>query len=658
MSSTEQPETGQRSPFPALLLGLVLYVLSVAVGSNLVPPIRDAVGDIGRVVFPSLSVGGSAVLISILLFGASAGLFMSIATTGASYIMSHLPRIGKGQAEPEEADAQIPARGSARVPRLMTSGPLGRMIDSMSIEVSGQMVSAGVMGSPTAYVQKYVYYGLVSEILILPLSIFLTLFFSQPLLLALNAAPLVSLLIPRLIVSSKVGDSVREVEEELPYFAIFAAIAQSAGLSLYGAFERIAGAKLFKRMEYEGLLIKRETTFFGTTQTGAIDQRAAEHQSERFQAYLRGYSSVMNSGGDITRYLQDRAKEFLYWTEFRWRSYAQSAGNIGEGMVAVFFTLPLLVLAAAVVAPGATVQILAAMIIIGVPMLSVLGYALITRAQPKTYDDIEGKVLIALLAGLAISVAGYLLSGQVWVGLAGGSLGFALIAGYSALPQVREINKVEDALPAFVRDITEYRKVGYDLTKAVEKLAEERSYNKQFDALLDDISSHLDMSIPLKDAIVKTRSWLAKMVFFMLGQVVETGGGTAELLESVNEFTGRMVSVKKETRANMKLYEMLAYMTPVGLALIIALLFFITQQFSSLSSVSNPLAGLSNLPPFFLDLTRVLVIEVAISLAFLASRTVEFTNYNTTRVAISVGLAVAAILVSAQVEHFIGLTKL
>ncbi len=635
----------------------------MVVGSGLVPSLKDAVGGAGQVIFPTLSVGSSAALIAILMFGASVGLFMSIATTGARYVLSHLPRIGRAAPSPAPAQAQAQpsssaAAGQSPVQSFISRGPVSRVIDSMAGEVSAQMVSAGVIGSPTMYVGRYLYYGVASEILLLPVSIFLSVFFRQPLFLLLNAAPLVSLLIPRLVVSSKLGDTVRGVEEELPHFAVFAAIAQSAGLSLYGAFERIVGSRLFKWMEYEGLLIKRETTFFGTTQTGAIDQRASEHQSEKFRSYLRGYSSVMNSGGDITRYLQDRAKEFLYWTEFRWRSYAQSSSNIGEGMVAVFFTLPLLVLAAAVVAPSSTVQILAAMIIIGVPMLSVMAYALIARIQPRTGDEVQGKTAFAAIAGVGLAVAGYLLSKEVWVALAAGGAAFALTEGYAALPQVREIGKVEEALPAFARDITEYRKVGYDLTKAIEKLSAERKYNKQFDTLLHDVSSHLEMGIALKDVYVKTRSWLAKMVFFMLAQVVETGGGTAELLESVNEFTQRMVNVKRETKANMKLYELLAYMTPVGLAIIIALLFYITQQFSSVSSISNPLAGLSNLPPLFLDLTKVLVIEVAIALAFLASRTVEFTNYNTFRVAVSVALAAAAILLSADIAPLVGLAKL
>ena len=654
----------------ALACALALYLFSLFVGSDLIPPLRNAVGNAGLAIFPSLTVGGSAVLVSVLCFGASLGLFMSVAADGARYVVRKVPRLAgpptlqQPAVSGERAPQQVKQKSlptALPVPRFALGGTMDRVVESMAGEVSSQMISAGVMGDPMAYVGKYVLYGVAGEILSIPISLFLVVLFRQPLILLINAVPLAILAVPRLSISSKVGDSIRGVEEELPHFAVFAAIAQSAGLSLYSAFERIVGSRLFKWMEYEGLLIKRETTFFGTTPSGAIDQRASEHRSARFRSYLQGYSSVLNSGGDIAKYLQDRAKEFLYWTEFRWKGYAQSSSNIGEGMVALFFTLPLLVLTAAIVSPAATLQILAAMIIIGVPMLSAVAYTMISRLQPKTYSEVSGNLKVSLPVGVAAGLVAYYFSQQIWLGLAAALIGFSALEGYAALPQLKEINKTEDALPSFVRDITEYRKVGYDLTKAIQKLARERAYNKQFDEFLKDVSAHLDMGMALKDIYVKSRSWLAKMVFFMLGQVAETGGGTPELLESVNDFTQRMVNVKRETRANMRIYEVLAYATPVGLAITVALLYFITQQFgtsSVLGGSSNPLSGLSHLPPAFIDLTRVLVVEVAASLAFLASRTIDFTDHATVRVALCVAVAVVAIAASQDVVHLFGLSSL
>lgn len=643
-----------RSPVVAFLAGLALYVLSIAIGSDLFPSLRSAAGQGGRALFPSLTVGGSAVLVSVLLFGVSMGLFVSIAKSGAQSILRALARVAKIETVGE---AGLP-RGVA-VPRFMLEGALGRVSDRVSSTVSEQMVSAGVIGSPLLYVGRFMVYGVAAEILILPLSIFLLYLSGEPLVLLLNLAPGVFLLAPRLTVSSKLGDAVRGVEEELPHFAVFAAIAQSAGLSLYAAFQRVAGSGLFKWIEYEGLLIKRETTFFGNTQVGAIGQRALQHHSERFRSFLQGYASVLTSGGDITGYLESRAKEFLYWTEFKWKSYAESSSNVGEGIIALFFTLPLLILAAGFISPGTTLEMLGATIMIVVPVFGAVAYATITKMQPKTYDEVKGGTAVAVVAGAVAGAVGYLLTQQMWLTLAASAGVFSVVFGYSSLPQLRSIRKVEDALPAFVRDVTEYRKIGYDVTKAIQKLALERRYNRQFDVLLKDVSLQLDMGTPLKDVYVKTKAWLARMVFFMLGQIVETGGGTPQLLDSVNDFTQRMVTVKKETKSNMRLYEMLAYITPVGLALITALLYSIMQQFGGLSLVGqgSPLSNPSALPASFLDLTKFLVVEVAIVLAFLSARTVEFTNRGTIRIAVSVVIAVAAIMVSQSLVPALGLIK-
>ena len=59
------------------------------------------------------------------------------------------------------------------------------------------------------------------------------------------------------------------------------------------------------------------------------------------------------------------------------------------------------------------------------------------------------------------------------------------------LEQQREINKIEGALPQFMRDMTEYKKLGYDLVGAIIKIANENDYDSIFNAYIRHLCTAL-----------------------------------------------------------------------------------------------------------------------------------------------------------------------
>ncbi len=534
------------------------------------------------------------------------------------------------------------------VPKFVISGwPSKLVVQSLSNTVSDSMLAAGFVASPVIYVSRFVLYALISALVLIPGSAILFLLFNEPLILLVDITPVLILIAPRLLVGSRLGDTVRGVEDELPYFAMFAAVMQSAGLTLYHAFDRIVGSGILKWIEFEGLLVRRENLFFGKTQIGAMEERARQHPSDRFKTYVQGYASVLKSGGDVAGYLDDKAKQFLNWTEFKWKSYANSSSDIGEAIIAILFVMPLLIVAIAFIYPTATADLLGLTVAVGIPLLTVAAYFAISNSQPRGNDVIVGRIRLSLGVGATAVVALYLLQQPIWLIFAAGVGIFSALFSFSTIFQVREARKSEEGLPQFLRDITEYKKIGYDITKAVQRLARERTYNPVFDLIVRDVSRQLDIGSRMKDVLVKSRSWLTRIVFFTLGDVVETGGGTPELLESLTEFTQRLVVVRKETRSHMRIYELLAYATPVGLALTIALLQYMMNQFSSVVGTGEQagfLSGFGVLPPLFLDTSKILILEAAAAVAFLAGKAIDFTNKNMWRVTLGTAIAVISIL--------------
>ena len=621
----------------ALLVGFFLLLVSVSGGAGLLPSFKKAIGGIVGFLFPLAGPDGVDQLASTAILGLAAGLLLLGSITAANAIL----------------------RGMARfMPSLASTVKMSPIVLSLGANVSETMVRAGVTGRPLALVRKYAVYSLASAIIVLPSSIAVTFIFSEPLFLLLNAIPFLLLLYPTFLTKSRVGDTVRGVDEELPYFAIMAAILQSAGLTLYSSLTKVAEAKVFKWIEYEGLLIARESVFFGKTQTGAIVERGAQHPSERFRTYLQGYTSIMASGGDAASYLEGKAKDLINWTEFRWRSYAQSASDLGEAIIAIFFTLPLIVIAGAFVSPGDTLALIVGTVVVVIPIMAVLEYSAIIRIQPRSYDVIKGWTLPGLTVAFAGFALAFFLRLPAWLSGAVGIVAFSVVYGWSTFWQLREVRRCEEALPQFMRDITEYKKIGYDITKAVRRLAESRSYNRNFDGVLGDISTQLKLGSPMKETIVKTRSWLTQMIFYLLGEVVETGGGTPALLETVTDFTQRIVGVRRETKSSMRVYGLLAYATPVGLALVIITMYYMLQKFGGIlgggESIGILAAGIS-LPPAFLDITKVLVVEAAAVVGFLAGKTIDFTGRNTFRVGTGVALAGAAVLIIQELIPALGI---
>ncbi len=615
----------------AIIAGLILILLSIYLGRN--------------PAFSGNTATANLRLIPVLTLSTGIGILMATALDIANYTLSlSRRRVGtlKG----------IALSGFSLRRSILRGWPSRLMVQSLSNTVSDSMVAAGVVTSPVLYVSKFVLYSLISAIISVTSSLILFFLFNEPLLFLLNLAPVIILFAPRLVVGSRLGDTVRGVEDELPYFGMFAAVMQSAGLTLYHAFDKIIGNRILRWIEFEGLLVRRENLFFGKTQTGAIEERARQHQSDRFKTYLQGYTSVLKSGGDVARYLDDKTKQFLNWTEFKWKSYADSSSDIGETIIAIFFALPLLIVSIIFVYPQGTVDVLGLTVAVAVPIFTVAAYLAINKAQPRNYDIIVGSRRLALAGGAAAVVALYLLDQPIWVVFAVGIGASATLYGWSTIFQVQEVRKSEEALPQFLRDITEYKKIGYDITKAVQRLARERSYNPIFDRILLDISRQLDIGSRMKEVLVKTRSWLTRIVFFTIGEIVETGGGTPELLESITDFTQRIVIVKKETRSHMRIYEALAYITPVGLAITIALLQFMMKQFTGVVTTGEQagfLTGFTTFPPLFLDVTKLLIIEAAAAVSFLAAKAIDFTSQNTIRLTVGVIIAVAAILTADAV---------
>jgi flagellar protein FlaJ len=339
---------------------------------------------------------------------------------------------------------------------------------------------------------------------------------------------------------------------------------------------------------------------------------------------------------------------------FRWKRYTDTVSNIGEVMITLFFILPIGVVLMAFLAPGST-GVVTIMMMVVLPGLTLAMLVVISMIQPKTYDVITASWFKPVVAGASATAASLVLR-QPFVSVSVFVLVTSGMYGMQVRNQLREISKLEQALPTFLRDITEYKKLGYDIQSTILRLSDEVTYNPYFDSLLGAVVKQIRLGLPLANLNLKLRSWFGQIVFFILTEVAETGGGTPLALEMLSNFISEVHRVKTQSKSAMKLYEALTYATPIGLTVGIAMMLgLITSFTSTLGSLPGAPSILSvgTAVQSLASSAGLLVVVAAICIALVAGKAMDFTTKSTFRIAINAGLALVCVAFLTPISHIL-----
>jgi flagellar protein FlaJ len=530
--------------------------------------------------------------------------------------------------------------------------------ESVSVGIRGDVLKAGLAASPFRLASKQVFYTLTAVAASIPLAVLLALLV-HPALIGLAVAPLAPYLFPKLRLRSAVGDRRRAIDNELPFFTIMAAILQDAGVNLYNAMLSIVGRGIFRQIEGDALIAKRDVEFFFKSPLEALEDLGRVHPNEKMRGFLLGYTSEWRSGGDIVSYLEAKAEDFLNDMSFKWRSYAERAADMGETIISLFFVFPMLIVMSAFIMPAQAMMLMTVILTVVIPMVSTMVFGVIHSIQPKTFDALSGNAALAAGAGAAASVIAPILGMPLWLSIVAALAAASTVYGAVVLIQMREVRMAEGALPQFLRDMTEYRKMGYDVTQAFLKIAEENTYNPVFDGVLAALSRQMRLGRRMSEADVPARSWLTRMCFFLIAQVVESGGGTVRSLEILTDFINRVVRLKAEARSMMRLYQVLSLFTPVGLSMTTALMFSLIAAFASNMTPEaaaiglSVLAELTQVPKGLMEGCFLLTIAASVSVALLTTKTIDLTGKNTVWVAVNLALAAGGIALSTQIASLL-----
>ncbi len=529
-----------------------------------------------------------------------------------------------------------------KIVKLVTSRPrLKNIADARTKKFSGLLINAGIIGNPYTMVAESLAYTIITALVAIPVALILALLVWKPLII-IAVAPIFPYAMPEMSLKDKAAERGGGVERELPFFSILVNVLGSAGVPLYSIMTGLIETKIFHYIKREALLVKRDVTIFGMNPIDSFEKLASTHPSKKLGTFLYGYSSKVRSGGDIPLYLSGESGNLLRELEDSWTRYSTRVGIIGSMMITMFGVIPMLLLVVGMFSAASSVYSLVLYTALGVPLFTIILVYMAARMQPQGDEPLVGKAgrsILLSLPGLAVG----LLSGIMWIGLAAMLFVFSTVYGYSVVEQRREMNEMDTALPEFMKDMMEFKRQEYDLTKAILNISAHNKYTPAFDKALAEFAAQLKIGTPMDQITVDPRSRLARTVFFVLGQMALSGGGTVDTFYQLTTYTSRVVEMRQNTTAEMRPYMFMSLISPLLLAFGVAFISTVLGQFSHVASSGTTVLHdkfmIGVITPQLKEVSDFLIVVSSAALGIISSKMVDFTVKNTLRASVNIIIA-------------------
>ena len=504
---------------------------------------------------------------------------------------------------------------------------------------------SGAAQNPRVLGIRSVLYPVVAAVVIFPVGILLFLMYG-PVFLGVLFVPI--LISGSYFVTLKLRASERKtaIEDEFALFASMASIMESVHVSLYSTFTSIADSTvtgIFPMMRKEGLRIKNISAL-GKSPTDALMDLADSHPNTSFRNFIEGYISSYNTGGaDTSQYLQEQSHRFFGFMQHKMSEYAKQADSIAQIILTVMLLLPMMGLSMMFFASGQTASTMMLLLIVTFPFITVVLAAVIHLRQPKNMNRIRMSwVTFAVSAVVAVLV--YVIRGEVWE-----TMGAAVITGTTLnmvflQKRFAAVSETESALPEFMRQITRFKNIGMDIMGAIYRMRTEiiqrnesksTKFNHTFDQIIETIYRRMASGSSLEEAVKKTeiKSHNARIIFFILGKVHESGGGTAKTLSDITRWVTQYTDARKEMIASLRASLLTAFIGPVLMVMMMVVSQQLAAEFEQNGSylADNTAFGIGAVTTADISgLSEILTVTAVVCMGVLLSKINYFTIQHTT----------------------------
>ena len=447
---------------------------------------------------------------------------------------------------------------------------------------------------------------------------------------------------------------------EYPFFIFFSAIMAYCGGTIYNALQRVRRAgHVFRQMSREAAEVERKAMLAGVGVVKGIEAHAETIPHEHLSRALLTVTSVWRTGGDLVSTLDDLSSEALKHLTDRFERFASTVSSLVEVFFTVLVLMPLAVSLTVLVGGdmGGQIAVVNTLLIPLIGMAIMFGVRQSIPRMPNTLNLDSAAIVktAALATGLAAAVAVLQLIGMnppSPIAAAVGIGGVYLLVYLAMRHQVGEIYDSERELKRFLRVAVEERKAGKTLYSALKTAASQR-YRRYFNAFIRGFASRLKMGMGIYVAAASARSWLARVIFWLVEQVDRLGGASPELLEKVITLLTNYSASRESARGRVRLFLYITYAPPFIVSAMFGMIhpLIAGTAFGGISELNLPQYAGGGVPTFtpspeaaalVVDIGFLMMIIATSMMAFAVSYAVDMHPWGLHRVAIAVLLYIPA----------------
>lgn len=403
-----------------------------------------------------------------------------------------------------------------------------------------------------------------------------------------------------------------EINRELPFAALLFTLLSASGVTIYESWKKLCDIHLLPAFQKEAKEIVRQVEVLGYDPLTVMYKRAEKTRSKNYREFLLGYISSVRSGGNVVNYLKSKLRSIF---DVQSADAIRSVERLGT-LVEAYAVMLIVILCSYILfivfattsvfepmqtsgAPGISAPVVSILIFFVTPLISVVFMVIAHKERKSNLMRLRQPYYAAILPLAAVSVFTAALSLAPQLQFFTDPQIFPLVVtvcllSISVPPTViymkiaKRNSDAESAMPSFLRDVTEARKIGISPEKSIIHATKRMGYGR-FSSVLELIRSQMEWGVSIRKIFAnvkrKIQTWPVLVNFLILTETIKIGGGSAAALEILTEYSEKQKDIDANKKSLLKPYVLLAFIWSVLIALTTTM---VTTTIYALTQISLP----------------------------------------------------------------------
>lgn len=403
------------------------------------------------------------------------------------------------------------------------------------------------------------------------------------------------------------GDSDPKLEAELPFATMMITLMAASGITPYECFRRLRGVEVLEKFKEEGDEIVRQVEILGNDPLTAMEKRAEQTISRPYTEFLEGYVSSVKSGGSVINYLKSKLRGIFEEHAAKAQNAIERLETLVEAYMVMLIVIFCFYILTSVTAPATNIlgstglpdtsALIYPLVLVVIPVFSFFFMYLANISRPGTLRGMREPYIVGIVPGILFAA---FFAGTVYLPelsfvteivdtpllLTGGLCSVCILPALVYHRIARKNFSAERAIPSFMRDVTEARRTGLSPEKSIVHAADRRGYGpfaEDLRRMINQIEWGVSLRKIFADLKETIKSWPVVVDFFILVETIEIGGGDAETLSLLAEYSEKTHTIDKTQRDMLRPYIILPFVWTVLMAFTVT---FTIQTLGQIPSIA------------------------------------------------------------------------